>query len=257
MADAEIVFTCLGDENDVIDRLVGPTGSIIEARQGGGLTVVDFSTIGPGAAKVIAERFGKANITFLDAPVTGGDVGARAATLTIMVGGEKQAFEALTPVLACLGKNIRHCGPVGAGQALKLCNQVLCAVNMIAVSEAMSLASDLDIEPSLVVDVLSTGAGGSWALTNLGKRILDNDLKPAFSIRNMLKDLRLVLESDALANQISGKGEEATGRLPGTELSVRLFEEAIANCQADNPEALDTLGTQAMIKAYSSLIDRN
>src|SRR5208283_4632414 len=99
------------------------------------------------------------------------------------------------PILNCLGKNICYCGPSGAGQALKLCNQILCAVNMISVCEALTLARSLNLDPGLVVDVLGGGAGGSWALTNLGKRILQNDLKPAFSLRNMLKDLRLVFDS--------------------------------------------------------------
>ena len=250
LVGAELIFTCLGDENDVVSRLTGQNlGSepakilpgddqkldSVLAHGSKGALVVDFSTIGPVAAKTIAHRLRQAGLRFLDAPVTGGDVGAKNATLTIMVGGEPSDFDQALPSLEKLGKNIRYCEPSGAGQALKLCNQVLCAVNMMAVCEALALAENLDLDPGLVVDVLQTGAGGSWALANLGNRILQDDLKPAFSIRNMLKDLRLVFDSAS-----------SHANLPGSALSVKLFEQ-VARLGND---AADDFGTQAMIKAY-------
>ncbi|MBS1991559.1 MAG: NAD(P)-dependent oxidoreductase [Cyanobacteria bacterium SZAS LIN-3] len=248
VADADIVFTCLGDEQDVISRLTGPTDSVLAFARKGAL-VVDFSTIGPAAARTVNASLAAAGLRFLDAPVTGGDVGAKNGTLTIMVGGAEADFAEALPFLEMMGKNIRYCGPSGAGQALKLCNQVLCAVNMVSVCEAFALADRLDLDRNLVVDVLQSGAGGSWALANLGKRILQDDLKPAFSLRNMLKDLRLVFDSinlddDDISNRQS---------LPGTALSVELFG-AVA---AENEQAPDAFGTQAMIRAYDQQKAKN
>jgi 3-hydroxyisobutyrate dehydrogenase len=247
---AEVVFTCLGDEKDVLSRLTGAEDSILQFGKRGAL-VVDFSTIGPEAARTIAAKLATASMRFLDAPVTGGDVGAKNATLTIMVGGSQADFEEALPLLNGLGKNIRYCGPVGAGQALKLCNQVLCAVNMVSVCEALSVAQELGLDPALVVDVLGTGAGGSWALTNLGKRILQDDLKPAFSLRNMLKDLRLVFASYNLDDGSDVSPSDSISRskelLPGTALAARLFT-LIAGESATAP---DDFGTQAMSRAYA------
>ena len=243
VSGADLIFTCLGDEKDVLIRLTAQEDSVLAFAPKGAL-VIDFSTIGPEAAREIAGKFGACGLRFLDAPVTGGDVGAKNGTLTIMVGGEKADFEQALPVLDLLGKNIRYCGASGSGQALKLCNQILCAVNMVSVCEAFTLAEKLGLDRSLVVDVLSAGAGGSWALTNLGKRILQDDLKPAFSLRNMLKDLRLVFAS---LNLDDGPAEDAA-ELPGTALSARLF----AVVAAENQSAPDDFGTQSMIKAYQS-----
>jgi len=248
VAEAEVIFTCLGDENDVITCLTGPQSSVLSSASKGAL-VVDFSTIGPDAAQTVNSRLAAGGLRFLDAPVTGGDVGARNATLTIMVGGSEEDYSAVLPLLELLGKNIRYCGPAGAGQALKLCNQVLCAVNMVSVCEAFTLADKLGLDRTLVVDVLQNGAGGSWALANLGKRILNDDLKPAFSLRNMIKDLRLVFASvDADADDKSDLAAGARELLPGTALSDRLF----AAVAGENTDAPDAYGTQAMIKAYNS-----
>jgi len=243
---AAVVFTCLGDEDDVISRLTGASDSLLALRErcAQNCLVADFSTIGPKAAQTISSRFLPAGLSFLDAPVTGGDVGAKNGTLTIMVGGERKDFEQLLPLLNMMGKNIHFCGPSGSGQALKLCNQVLCAVNMVSVCESFNLAESLGLDPSLVVDVLQSGAGGSWALANLGKRILQDDLKPAFSLRNMLKDLRLVFESIDAGEQ----GDISPATLPGTQLSRELF----ARVARQSLEAPDQFGTQAMIRAYPS-----
>ena len=256
ISDAELIFTCLGDEKDVLDRLTGEQDSVLAFAAKEAL-VVDFSTIGPEAARAINSKLGAGGVKFLDAPVTGGDVGAKNATLTIMIGGEEADFERALPFLNILGKNIRYCGPCGSGQALKLCNQILCAVNMISVCEAFTLADQLNLDRSLVVDVLSGGAGGSWALSNLGKRILQDDLKPAFSLRNMLKDLRLVFASLNLndgelqgdsGSAADGGANEAVASLPGTALSARLFALVAGQSQS----AADDFGTQSMIKAYLS-----
>lgn len=240
--DADIVFSCLGDEHDVASVLTG-TGGVIEHLAKGAI-VVDFSTIGPDMAIKISSDFARCGIEFLDAPVTGGDVGARLGTLTIMVGGDKTAFEQVQPLLSAMGKTIVHCGKSGSGQALKLCNQVLCAVNLIAVVEAFDLAQKLGLAPALVVDALGSGAGGSWALNTLGPRILKEDFAPGFSIQHMLKDLRLVKES--LGAVQAQNATDGAGDLAGTELAVTLFNKVLA---IRGSEGLQ-MGTQAMQLAF-------
>lgn len=232
--DADLIFTCLGDIPDVEEVIIGADG--VQKWAGKKSVVVDFSTIGPQSAKRISEFLQAKEIAFLDAPVTGGDVGARNATLTIMVGGDEKAFLKAKPALEKMGNNIQHCGPAGAGQALKLCNQVLCAVNMVSVCESFSLARSLGVEPSLIVDVLASGAGGSWALSTLGPRILKSDFEPGFALKHMLKDLRLVFENL----------ESSEDDLPGTKLARDLFKE-IADRDGG---AGGAKGTQAMSLAY-------
>jgi 3-hydroxyisobutyrate dehydrogenase len=153
-----------------------------------------------------------------------------------MVGGEPSDFEQSKPVLEVLGKTIRLCGPVGSGQAVKLCNQVLAALHMVGLCEAMQLAEQQGIDPKLVVDVCSTGAAGSWALSNLGPKIIESDFRPGFMIKHILKDLRLVQES------LSSSGET----LPGVEISDRLFQLV----QEMDSGAGGEQGTQAMIRTY-------
>jgi 3-hydroxyisobutyrate dehydrogenase len=229
VADADLIVTCLGDVADVEQVLLGAVRSA--ARKG--CVVVDMTTIGRDAAVKIAAELGKSGLPFLDAPVTGGDIGAKNGTLTIMVGGDKSTFDETLPVLETVGKTIVWCGEAGSGQALKLCNQILCAVNLVAVSEALTLAQGLGIDASLVVEVLAGGAGGSWSLSNLGPRILKGDFAPGFPIEHMLKDLRLVHEN---AEHLD---------LPGVELSERLFKQSSAENKGDS-----RLGTQAMFQAY-------
>ena len=202
-----------------------------------GAIVVDFSTIDPGATRTFATRLAERDVSLLDAPVTGGDVGARNATLTIMVGGEAAAFERVRPVLELLGKTIVHVGPSGSGQTLKACNQILCAVNMIGVCEALTLAQRSGLDLSKAIETLSGGAGGSWAWKNLGSRIVDNDLAPAFMIKLIQKDLRIVQQA-AEASHVA---------LPGTALAQQLFRAVEAE-----PHGGD-LGTQAMIRALRKL----
>lgn len=234
VSEANLIFTCLGDVNDVKAVLLGAEGVSSHAKPGS--IVVDFSTIGPKAAQEIASGLDSSDIEFLDAPITGGDVGARNGTLTIMVGGSEVCFKQILPYLEKVGSKIELCGPVGSGQSLKLCNQVLCAVTMSAVSEAIHLARKFEIDPGLVVEVLKEGAGGSWALTNLGSRIVNDDLKPGFMLKHMLKDLRLVHEN---------KGVN-TVNLPAMEMAESMFKEVLASEEG----AGESYGTQAMIKVY-------
>ncbi|MBX9938659.1 MAG: NAD(P)-dependent oxidoreductase [Candidatus Obscuribacterales bacterium] len=234
---ADVVFSCLGDERDVESVLIGKDG-VLDNLDAGSI-IVDFSTIGPESAGKIAAACRERRCHFLDAPVTGGDVGARNGTLTILVGGEESIFERVKPLLQYMGKTLFYCGGSGAGQTLKLANQVLCSVNLVAIVEAMKLAEGLGLSPRLVVEALGNGAGGSWALNNLGPRILAEDFKPAFSIRHMLKDLRL-------ASECAG---ESLNQLGGTVWAIERFKQVV---QLEGEEGLD-LGTQAMYKAYPKL----
>lgn len=238
VSGAAVVFTCLGDIEDVEQVLLGPGG--VSETASPGTVIADFSTIGPDAAIRIFNSLKDKNLHFLDAPVTGGDVGARNATLTIMVGGDEEPFQKALPVFEKIGKTIKRCGQSGSGQALKLCNQILCAVNMISVCEAFHLAKQLGVDEKLVVEVLSAGAGGSWALTNLGPRIVKSDFAPGFALKHMLKDLRLVFEN------LDGERDV----LPGTKLAQALFKQVGESDGNASGGADGARGTQAMSLAY-------
>ena len=232
---AELVFTCVGDIPDVESVLLGATGVVKYAKPK--TLIVDMSTIGSVAAKQIGRQLEQQNLKFMDAPVSGGDVGAQNGTLTIMVGGSQTDFAECLPLFEAMGKNITLCGEVGSGQGVKMCNQILCSVYMVGLCEAMQLAKHQGIDPNLIVEVCGTGAAGSWALSNLGGKIIDGDYAPGFAIKHMVKDLRLVQSIN-----------ESEDRLPGTELAARLFKAVRA---MDKGQAQEQ-GTQAMIRAYQS-----
>ncbi len=231
--NSKIVFTCVSDVQD-LDEIITAEGGILSSAAPETL-VIDTATVGPAAAKAFAEKLAMKDIRFLDAPVTGGDVGARNATLTIMVGGSQTDFDEALPVLNVIGKNVKYCGPTGSGQALKLCNQILCAINMIGITEALMLAKQFGLDENMVPEILGTGAGGSWALANLAPRIIKDDFEPGFRIKDILKDLRLVHENSTA----DGAGSE----LPGTALASERFEAAARAVGLDK-------GTQAMLKGY-------
>lgn len=232
----DVLLLNLPDSPDVETVLFGPRGAA-EALPAGSV-VVDFSTISPAAARSIADRLAQRSVAFLDAPVTGGQVGAQGATLTIMVGGDAAAFERVRPVLERLARTIVRVGPSGAGQALKACNQIMCAVNMIGVCEAIQIARASGLDLNQMIETLSGGAGGSWALSVLGQKIAAGDLKPAFMIRLMQKDLRI---AQAL-------GDLAHAPLPGTALAQQLFR------AVEGLPGGAELGTQGMIRAYERLM---
>ncbi|MGK7871798.1 MAG: NAD(P)-dependent oxidoreductase [Xenococcaceae cyanobacterium] len=231
---ADVIFSCVGDVPDVEEVILGAEGLVKYAKPDA--LIVDMSTIGSDAARKIGTELKKHNLRFLDAPVSGGDIGAQKGTLTIMVGGEPSDFEECKPLLEVMGKTIRLCGSVGSGQAVKLCNQALCAVYMVGLCEAMKMAEQQGIDPNLMIEVCSTGAAGSWALSNLGPKIVESDFEPGFMIKHILKDLRLVQET------IKPSGQN----LPGVELANRLFK---IIKELDGGKGAEQ-GTQAMIRAY-------
>ncbi len=253
VSDAEIVMGCVSDGPDVEAVLLGRRaadssgegeGDTEEAGLPGvidhaatGALVIDFSTIGPVAARSVGSDLAARGLRFLDAPVSGGDVGARAGTLTVMVGGEPSDFEEARPLLEVVGSNVHHCGPLGSGQAVKLCNQILAALHMTALTEALRLAETLGVDPALVVQVCKSGAAGSWALEKLGPRVIAKDFAPGFMIKHLIKDLGLIRQSND-----AGKGPP----LAGTELASYLFE---AVAELDEGSGGD-LGTQALTRAY-------
>lgn len=229
------LLTIVTDTPDVEAVLFGRHGAA--ETLGRGAVVVDLSTISPAGACDFSQRLSNKGVMFLDAPVTGGQIGAQNATLTIMVGGDKAAFERVRAVLEKMGRKIVHVGPSGAGQTLKACNQILCAVNMIGVCEALQVARENGLDPAQAIDTLSGGAGGSWAWTTLGGKIVAGDLQPAFMIKLLQKDLRI-------AQQVAEAGKLP---MPGTALAQQLFRAVEA--QPGGAE----LGTQALIKAYERL----
>lgn len=180
-------------------------------------TVVDMTTSGPEMARQIAARAAELNLQALDAPVSGGDVGAREARLAIMVGGESSAsFERIRPLFALIGQKIAYMGPAGAGQSTKLANQTLVAGNMIGVCEALRYAASAGLDQRAVIDVIGSGAAASWTINQLGPRIAADDFAAGFYIEHFLKDMGLVLE----------ECERLQIRLPGPEL-VRSISQTV------------------------------
>ena len=213
----------------------------ITIAQGAGATICPSFETAVREAEVIFTCVGDVpdvnEVIFEDAPICGGDIGAKQGSLTIMVGGEKKDFDECLPYFEAMGKNIIYCGSTGNGQAVKMCNQALCAVHMVALCEALKMAEKQDIDPNLMIEVCSTGAAGSWALGNLGPKMTESDLEPGFAIKHLLKDLRLVQEIMA----------QSEYQLPGVTLAEN-FLKVVANL--DNGEGKEQ-GTQAMIRYYN------
>ncbi|MEP2892351.1 NAD(P)-dependent oxidoreductase [Tateyamaria sp.] len=191
--DADLVCLCLGDESSVRNVLLGVDGALVAMKEGG--TIIDFTTIGRQAALDIAEVVKASGKKFIDAPMTGGDIAAKNATLTIMAGATEQELLAVKDVLLSVAEKVVACGRVGAGQSTKLVNQLMVAVNLASVCEAMVAAKSLGISPSTIVDACGGGAAGSWQLANLGIRAAEGDYAPGFKVSHLVKDLRLLQEN--------------------------------------------------------------
>jgi len=190
-ARSEVVITCLSDTGPVEAVLFGPGGIVDGIRRGS--VVVDASTISPSKTREFAARLAEHGVEMLDAPLSGGSEGAARGTLSIMVGGAVEALERVMPVLQAVGKQITHVGPSGAGQMVKLVNQILVVGSMLSMAEALTFAqaAGLDLEKTLAA--VSGGAAGSWTLSNRGPQVLKRDFRPGFSVDLQQKDLRLVL----------------------------------------------------------------
>lgn len=238
VSEADVVFSCLGDVPDVTEVLIGAHGAMHFAKAH--TLFIDTSTIGSDAAKLIGNALIHDGLRFMDAPISGGDVGARNGTLTFMVGGNPTDLQECLPLFEAMGSNIKHCGAIGSGQAVKLCNQTLVSVYMLALCETMQMAEKMGIDPQLVVDVCGSGAAGSWALTNLGMKVAMGDYQAGFAIKHMLKDLRLVREISDRQNL------DFPVDLPAIALAMQNFQKV---SQLDDGQGAEQ-GTQAMIRAY-------
>ncbi len=233
-AASEVTISCVTNSTDVEQVVLGDAGIIQGAKPGA--VHIDCSTISPEVTRSIARALAECQVEFLDAPVSGGDVGARAGTLAIMAGGDPATFERCLPVLQAMGKTIVHVGPAGSGQVVKLCNQVAGGLNLLAMAEAIALARRAGVDPGRMLEVVSAGAAGSWMLRNLGPRALNGDFAPGFMVELMQKDLRLALEAAAAS----------LTPLPGTALVSQLYT-------AIEAEGRGRDGTQAIVDAIAKL----
>jgi 3-hydroxyisobutyrate dehydrogenase len=189
--NADVVFTMVGFPADVRNVVLGPEGVLAGCRPG--CVIVDMTTSEPSLAAEIAAEAARRGVHAIDAPVSGGDVGAREARLSIMIGGRPEVVEALMPCFELLGKTIVHHGPPGAGQHAKLVNQILIASNMVGVCEGLLYAYKAGLDLQSVLRSVASGAAGSWALTNLGPRIIANDFAPGFFVEHFIKDMGIAL----------------------------------------------------------------
>jgi len=192
-SNSEFIFINVSDSSDVEEVVLGKDG-IMEGAAADSV-VIDNSTISPDVTKLIASKLSEKGIHMLDAPVSGGDVGAAAGTLSVMVGGEREIFDRCLSVLESIGTSITYCGEIGLGQVTKLSNQILGLGNMAAVCEAIVFATKAGVDPEALINAWSGGAANSWMMSNLGPKIFKRDFAPGFMVDLAQKDLRLVLES--------------------------------------------------------------
>jgi 2-hydroxy-3-oxopropionate reductase len=208
----EVVFTNLPDSPDVEHVVLGPDGIIEGAKAG--MIVVDNSTIKPETARKISEKLSQVGVASLDAPVSGGDVGAQAGTLAVMVGGPKEAFEKVLPIFEAMGKAITYVGESGAGQVAKACNQVMVAAQMVAMGELLMLAQKAGVDPRRVVEAIRGGAAQCWTLDVKPQRLFSGERNPGFKAYMQHKDLGIVLDT-----------ARAYGMpLPVTSVTMQLYE---------------------------------
>ncbi len=211
----DVVFTNLPDSPDVEQVALGDNGVIHGAHDG--LIFVDNSTIKPASAREIAGQLGIKHVQALDAPVSGGDIGARDGTLTIMVGGRADTLEKVMPVLQVMGKSITHVGDAGAGQVAKAANQIMVAAQMVAMAELLMFARKAGVDPRKVVDAIRGGAAQCWTLDVKPPRLFAGNRNPGFKSRMQLKDLRIVMDT----------AREYGMPLPATTGNTALFEQMI------------------------------
>jgi 3-hydroxyisobutyrate dehydrogenase len=233
-AASDIIITCVSDTPDVQEVILGSQGVIHGVRPGS--LVIDMSTISPAVTRDLAAALACHGVPMLDAPVSGGSEGAAKGTLSIMVGGDAAALERALPVLQTMGQRITHVGPSGAGQTVKLVNQVLVVGNCLAMAEALMLAQAGGVDLAKALEAVSAGAAGSWMLSNRGPQILARDWRPGFTVALQQKDLRLVLEA----------ADQSGVPLPGTALIFQLYRTLEAR-------GLSGDGNHALVKALEAL----
>ena len=231
---SEFVFSIVGYPVDVESTYLSTDGILAGAKAGS--VVIDMTTSEPALAKRIFKVAGRQGVDVLDAPVSGGDIGARNAALAIMVGGEQSVFDRVKPLFQCMGKNIAYMGPTGAGQHTKMSNQILIAGTMIGTVESLLYAHRSGLNLEEVIAVIGSGAASSWSINNLGPRIVKGDFDPGFYIKHFVKDMGIAL-AEAKAMRLA---------LPGLALVNQFYQAAIA-------QGLEDLGTQGLYKVLERL----
>ena len=232
--NVDLVITCVTDTPDVEQVLLGEGGVIETASKG--LICIDMSTISPAATREMAQTLAAKGVTLIDAPISGGEIGAIEVKLSIMVGGPDEAVEKVRPILDVMGRTVTHCGPVGSGQMTKLVNQVMVVHTIMSISEGLALAQKAGLDLETTLKVTCAGAAGSHSLKALGPKIIAGDLKPAFMVDLQQKDLRLVLEY----------AEQLGQPLPGVALVKQLF--AVLQAQGRGSD-----GTHALVDVIRQL----
>ncbi|MRH43684.1 NAD-binding protein [Aquibacillus halophilus] len=230
-SDSDIVISIVGYPSDVEQIYLSENGVLNNLKSGS--YIIDMTTSSPLLTEKIASIAKEKGIHSLDAPVSGGDIGARNGKLTIMVGGEQQAFKTVLPLFQVMGENIILQGESGAGQHTKMCNQITIASNMIGVCEAITYAEKAGLNPERVLESITTGAAGSWSLTNLAPRMIKGDYEPGFYVKHFIKDMTIALET----------AKEMNLTTPGLELSLSLYQRLAESGEEDS-------GTQALIKLF-------
>jgi len=231
---SDVIFTIVGYPADVRSVILGEEGVLAGCKQGD--IIVDMTTIEPSLAKEIAQKAAKQGVASVDAPVSGGDVGAREARLSIMIGGDKEVVAALDPCWKLMGKTIVHQGGPGAGQHTKMVNQVLIATNMIGVCEALLYGYRAGLDLETVMKSVASGAAGSWSLENLGARIIRNNFDPGFFVEHFVKDMGIALE----------ESKRMGLSMPGLALAHQLYLSLVALGHGRD-------GTQALQLALASM----
>jgi len=232
--EVSVVIIMVTDSPDVEEVVLGPEGVFEGIRPGS--VVIDMSTVSPKVERAVGQRLAAKGVAYLDAPVSGGSWGAIEGSLAIMVGGDQSVFQQVRPVFEALGKSIIYMGGSGAGQVTKLVNQILVAVTLSGVAEALAFATKAGADLLRTIEAVKGGAAGSWQLANLGPRIVAGDLAPGFMINLQLKDLRLVLEM----------AQELALPLPVTALAMQLYRAAAADGKGE-------CGTQAVATVFERL----
>lgn len=228
---SNVIITIVGYPRDVEEVYFGP-GGILENAPAHAI-VVDMTTSSPGLAEKIYQAALAKGLRALDAPVSGGDSGAKNGTLAIMVGGDRQAFDECMPVFEAMGKTIRYMGKAGCGQHTKMANQIVIAGTISGVCEAIAYAQKAGLDAQAVLDAISSGAAASWQLSNNGQKVINGDFAPGFYIKHFIKDMGLAKE-------------EADSR----GLPLPVLEKTLETYQALAQKGLGDEGTQALIKAY-------
>ncbi|WP_226577482.1 NAD(P)-dependent oxidoreductase [Halobacillus litoralis] len=232
---SDVIITIVGYPKDVEEIYFGEDGLLHNAKQGS--YVIDMTTSSPKLAEKIYNKAKEAGIHAYDAPVSGGDVGARNAALTIMVGGEEGLFEEVLPIFEVMGENIVLQGEAGAGQHTKMSNQIAIASGMMGVTEAVLYAEEAGLDPKKVLKSISFGAAGSWSLSNLAPRMIDQNFDPGFYVKHFIKDMQIAIDA----------AEEMNVPVPGLKLAKQLYDQLSEAGGANK-------GTQALYTYYKHMM---